>query len=90
MCLQKPGPTDRHFDVPDELAPFLLQDSGKDDKERILIFEDASMINLLSLSNTWRVDGTFKLSSEIFPQFYAIDVELHGSSPPCVYALLRI
>ena len=31
MCLQIPAPTDRHFDVPDEFAPFLLQDSGKDD-----------------------------------------------------------
>ena len=27
------SPIDRHFDVPDEFAPFFLQDSGKDDKE---------------------------------------------------------
>ena len=52
MCLQIPAPTDRHFDVPDEFAPFLLQDSGKDDKERILIFGDVTMKNLLNLSNT--------------------------------------
>ena len=56
MCLQIPAPTDRHFDVPDEFAPFLLQDSGKDDKERILIFGDVTVKNLLNLSNTWLVD----------------------------------
>ena len=88
MCLQVPAPTDRHFDVPDEFAPFLLQDSGKDDKERILIFGDVTMKNLLNLSNTWLVDGTFKLSPEIFYQNYTIHVELNGFAPPCVYVLL--
>ena len=48
-CLQIPAPTDWQFDVPDEFAPFLLQDSGKDDKERILIIGDATMKNLLNL-----------------------------------------
>ena len=81
-------PTDRYFDVPDEFAPFLLQDSGKDDKERILIFGDATMKNLLSLSMTWLVDGVFKLSPEIFYQIYKIHVELNGFAPPCVYVLL--
>ena len=66
MC----APTDRHFDVPDEFAPFLLQDSGEDDKERILIFGDPTMKNLLSLSNTWLVDGTFKLSREILSNLH--------------------
>ena len=88
MCLQIPAPTDRHFDVPDEFAPFPLQDSGKDDKERILIFRDVTMKNLLNLSNTWLVDGTFKLSPEIFYQIYTIHVELNGFAPPCVYVLL--
>ena len=53
ICLQIPAPNNRHFDVPNEFAPFLLQDSGKDDKERILIFGDATMKNLLNLSNTY-------------------------------------
>ena len=66
MCFQIPAPTDRHFDVPDEFAPFLLQDSGKDDKEQFLIFGDATMKNLLNLSNTWFVDGPFNLSPEFF------------------------
>ena len=88
ICLQIPAPTDRHFDVPDEFAPFLQQDSGKDDKEQILIFGDATMKNLLNLSNTWLVDETFKLSPEIFYQIYTIHVELNGFVPPCAYVLL--
>ena len=88
ICLQIPAPIDRHFDVPDEFAPLLLQDSGKDNKERILIFGDATMENLLNLSNTWLVDGTFKLSPEIFYQIYIIHVELNGFAPSCVYVLL--
>ena len=72
MCLQIPAPTDRHFEVPDEFAPFLLQDSGIDDKKRILIFGKATMKNTMTSSNTWLVDGTFKLSPEIFYPIYAI------------------
>ena len=87
-CLQIPAPTDRHFDVPDELANFLLHHSGKDDTERILIVGDATMKNLLNLSNTWLVDGTFILSPEIFYQNYTIHEDLHGFTPPCVYVML--
>ena len=46
------------------------------------------MKNLLNLSNTWLVDGTFKLSPDIFYQFYTIHVELNGFAPPSVYVLL--
>ena len=70
------------------LLPFLLRDSGKDDKERILIFGDATMKNLLNLSNTWLVDGTLKLSPEIIYQIYTIHAELNGFDLPCVYVLL--
>ena len=52
------------------------------------IFGDVTMKNLLNLSNTWLVDGTFKLSPEIFYQIYTIHVELNGFAPPCVYVLL--
>ena len=41
------------------------------------------MKNLLSLSNTWLVDGTFKRSPEFFYQIYTIHVELNGFAPPC-------
>ena len=46
ICLQIPDPTDRNFDVPEEFAPFLLQGSGKDDNERILIFGGSTMKNI--------------------------------------------
>ena len=39
-------------------------------------------------TNTWLVDGTFKLSPEIFHQIYIIHVELHGFAPPGVYVLV--
>ena len=52
------------------------------------MFRDATMKNLLNLSNTWLVDGTFKLSPEIFYQVYTINVELHGFAPPCAYVVL--
>ena len=68
MFLQIPAPTDRHFDVRDEFVPFLLQDSGKDDKQRVLTFGGATMKNLMNLSNTWLVDGTFNMSPDIFYQ----------------------
>ena len=41
ICLQKPAPNIRHFDIPDDFAPFLLQDCGKNDKEQILILKHA-------------------------------------------------
>ena len=61
---------------------------GKADNERILIFRDATMKNLLSLSNTWLVNGTFELSPGIFYQNFTMHVELHGFASPCVYVLL--
>ena len=61
IFLQTPAPTGPQFDVPDEFARFFLQDGGKDDKGRILIFGDATMKNLLNLPNTLWVNGTFKL-----------------------------
>ena len=80
-CLQIPAPTDQYFNNPDEFVPFLLQDSVKDDNERLLVFGNATMKNLLNLPNTWLVDGTFKLSPEIFNKFtqsmYSCTVLLH-------------
>ena len=88
MCLQKPAPTDQRFAVPDEFTPFLLQNSGKDDNERSLIFADATIKNLLNLSNTWLADRTYKLSPEIFYQIYTSYLELHGFALYCIDVLL--
>ena len=46
------------------------------------------MKNNLSLSNSWFVDGTFKLLPEIFHQFHTIHVVLNGFAPLCVYVRL--
>ena len=88
MCLQIPVRTDRHSDVPYEFAPFLLPASGKDDNDQILVIGDATMKNLINLSNTWLVDGTFKMSPENVYQFYTIHLQLHDFAPLCVYVLL--
>ena len=88
MCLHIPAPTDRHFDVPDEFAPFFPQDSGKDCRSLNLNFGDSIIKKLLNLSNTWLVDGTFKWSPEIFYQIYTFYVELHSFSLSCVYVLV--
>ena len=83
--LQIPAPTDGHFDVPDGFAPFLLQDSGKDDNERIPISGNATMKNLLNLSNTWLVE-LLNCHQKSFIKL-TIHVRLHGFAPPCVYVL---
>ena len=49
------------------------------------------MKNLLNLSNTWLVDGTFKLSSEIFYQILSkkrLQAYFSGSTPK-IWLLLR-
>ena len=84
MCLQTPAPVDWHFEVPNEFAPFLLQDSGNDDDERILKFGDSTMKKLLSLSNTWLIDRTCILSLGTFYQIDTIHVELHGLAQLCL------
>ena len=89
MCLQIPAPTDWHFKILDDFPPFLLQDKGEDDNDRILTFGDATMKNLLSFSNTRFVDGAFILLPDIFHQTYTIHVELQGFATTCVYVLLR-
>ena len=86
--IDAPTPIDRHFDIPGEFKTFLLKDSGKDDSERIFMFGDTTMKNLLNFSKTWLIDGTFKLSPDNFHQIYTIHIELKGFAPPCVYLLL--
>ena len=82
-------PNTRHFDVPSEFADFLLHDTGKDDKERILIFGQRSLLELMeSLDTLWLADGTFKICPEIFFQLFTIHITVNGYNPPCVYILL--
>ena len=88
MCLQIHVSADRHFDVPDEFAPFFLQISGKDNNEQILKIGNATRKILLNLSKIWFVDGTFIFLPENFHQIYKIDVEFNGFATPCLHVLL--
>ena len=82
-------PNTRHFDVPSEFADFLLHDTGKDDKERTLVFGQRSLLELMeSLDLLWLADGTFKICPEIFFQLFTIHITTNGYNPPCVYILL--
>lgn len=69
--------------------PFLLHDSGPDDADRLIIFAAAPrMLHLLRDYEEWFVDGTFKVSPEIFCQVYTVHVLVGGTTIPCLYALL--
>ena len=68
--------------------PFLLFDSGFGDVNRIIIFANPKFFALLSESETWYADGTFKVVPEYFFQLYTIHAERDGFFYPCVYALL--
>ena len=77
-------PNTRHFDVPSEFADFLLHDTGKDDKERILIFGQRSLLELMeSLDTLWLADGTFKICPEIFFQLFTIHITIKELIPIC-------
>lgn len=65
---------------------FLLDDSGEDDNERVIIFSTEKNIELMNSSPN--CDGTFAVSPIIFYQQYTINVVLNGKNLPVVYALL--
>ncbi|CAF0709721.1 unnamed protein product [Brachionus calyciflorus] len=67
---------------------FLLDDSGEDDNERVIIFSKEANIKLLNSSSDWFCDGTFAVSPKIFYQLYTINVLVNGKNLPVVYALL--
>ena len=67
---------------------FLQFDSGVGDPERILIFGTAQSINLLSTSENWFADGTFKTCPEMFYQLYTTHAMVGERIVPCIYTLL--
>ena len=68
--------------------PFLLFDSGFGDEQRMLLYATPKFLSILSKSNNWFCDGTFKVVPELFFQLYSIHAEFEGLVIPCVYALL--
>ena len=73
---------------------FLLYDSGPD-LTRILIFGTQKNCDMLTTSNIWLADGTFKTAPQLFAQVYKIHALRGGPNPlqdghllPCLFILL--
>uniref|UniRef100_A0A914DBG8 MULE transposase domain-containing protein n=1 Tax=Acrobeloides nanus TaxID=290746 RepID=A0A914DBG8_9BILA len=75
---------------------FLRADSGKENN-RILIFARSGLLNLLSNSSIWHMDGTFDVVPQLWSQLLTINVEWNESANPaqnnrhtlpCAFALL--
>lgn len=66
---------------------FLLADSGPG-RNRILIFGRQVRVQVLQDSQTWFVDGTFRIAPPLFSQVYVILGQRLGGVHPILYALL--
>ncbi|RWS20639.1 uncharacterized protein B4U80_09577, partial [Leptotrombidium deliense] len=66
---------------------FLFFDSGPG-PERIIVFATNKAIDLLSKSDHWYADGTFKTSPLLFGQIYTIHGIQNHEVIPAIYALL--
>ena len=86
--VEEKNPINRQFTLPESFCDFLIADTGSEDLERILVFGDKDLVNLLQGSKQWLADGTFKLSPTLFYQLYTIHAQIGHSAPACVYALL--
>ena len=67
--------TVRHGD--DEEVRFLLHDDGDENEaddlsDRIIVFGSSTMLDQLARSDTWLMDGTFKMAPSLFYQLYTI------------------
>ena len=67
---------------------FLLFDSGVGDVNRLMVFATNDAILLLAANPHWFMDGTFKVSAEIFFQICTTHVLINHQVFPCVFALL--
>ena len=63
-------------------------DSGADDDRRILMFGTMKNLQSLEEHSNWFIDGTFKVSPDLFVQVFTIHALIDNSAVPLVYALL--
>ena len=69
--------------------PFLFHDRGQAaGNDRILVFGEDAVIDHLASSDTWYMDGNFKVSPTMFTQLYVIRAKLDDGSISCIYAFL--
>ena len=78
----------RQYQQTENGQQFLIFDSGVGDAERILIFSSQQGLQLLSNSEHWYGDGTFKVCPEVFFQVYMVHAQQGGRIFPCVFGLL--
>lgn len=70
--------------------PFLLYENlDDDDASTILIFASDRNLRVLGASQTWFMDGTFKVTPIIFHQLFTIHGMIEDSAFPLVYALVE-
>ena len=75
-------PHTKKFEVPEEFKDFLIYDSGTENPERLLIFGQQTLLELLeSTQHLWLADGTFKLCPEIFFQLFTIHTSIYALLP---------
>lgn len=80
--------------IPDELKKtyrneeFYWDDSGSDDKNRVIVFTTEKNLSLLNDYCDWYADGTFDISPTFFKQIYSLHIIKNGTLIPCVYAML--
>ncbi|RNA13100.1 hypothetical protein BpHYR1_006663 [Brachionus plicatilis] len=67
---------------------FYWDDTGCEDKNRIIIFTTKSNLQILDHNLDWYVDGTFYISPTYFKQIYTFHVIKNSSLIPCVYVML--
>ena len=81
-----PNPIPNEYTVTNNNAPFLVWDSG--DNDRILIFATEEKLRLLQNTEHWFADGTFDTVPNIYSQLYTFHAMIQGMVVTCLYALL--
>ncbi|XP_054258398.1 uncharacterized protein LOC128983212 [Macrosteles quadrilineatus] len=84
------------WEIPDEWKttggaspkPFLIHDSGTGSPSRLVVFGTEEQLHFLAGSETWFMDGTFKMSSKLFQQVYVVRGEQNTQVRTCIYALM--
>jgi len=70
---------------------FYWDDSGKNDKNKIIVFTTKRNLELLDLEyhDQWLGDGTFDIAPTFFKQVYSIHILANGRAFPMVYGFYQ-
>jgi hypothetical protein len=67
---------------------FFLDDSGKDDEDRVMVFATQENLQMLRRYPEWFIDGTFEICPKLFKQLFTFQIVVNGFNLPLIYALL--